>query len=56
MDDQRLLAAYVEDRWEEAFRQLVDRHIDLVYAAARRQVDNAHRAEDVMQEVFVIQA
>ena len=35
-DDIELLRRYAEEGSEEAFRDLVSRHIDLVYSAARR--------------------
>jgi hypothetical protein len=35
-DDIELLRRYAEEGSEEAFRELVSRHIDLVYSAARR--------------------
>lgn len=51
-DDIELLRRYAETSAEEAFAELVQRHVDFVYAAALRQVRGAHRAEDVVQAVF----
>ena len=48
-----LLQRYVEGRSEEAFTELVKRHLDLVYCAALRQVDgDTAAAQDVTQAVF----
>src|SRR5882724_9771270 len=47
MNDSELLRRYAEDASEEAFAELVRRHLHLVYAAAWRQTGDAHRAEDV---------
>ena len=52
MDDRELLREYVERRSQDAFRKLVDRHLPMVYSAARRMVRDAHLAEDVAQSVF----
>jgi len=52
MDDRELLRDYVERRSQDAFRQLVDRHLPMVYSAARRMVRDTHLAEDVAQSVF----
>lgn len=51
-DDIELLRRYAEEGSEEAFRELVSRHIDLVYSAARRTLSDGHLAEDVAQTVF----
>src|ERR1039457_4023761 len=51
--DSQLLRAYAERRSEEAFAELVRRHVDFVYSAARRMVCDTHLAEDVTQGAFV---
>ena len=51
-NSQRLLADYVTQGSEEAFRELVARYIDLVYSTALRLVEgDAHRAQDIAQIV-----
>src|SRR5678816_3061379 len=53
MNDCDLLKAYVSAKSEDAFAELVRRHIDLVFSAALRQVGgDAHLAQDVVQCVF----
>ena len=54
--DHLLLAAYVEDQSEEAFRQLVEHHLSMVYHTALRRTGNPTLAEDVSQQVFTILA
>jgi RNA polymerase sigma factor (sigma-70 family) len=57
MDDAQLLRTYVTARSEDAFRDLVRRHIAIVHGVARRQAGiDAHLADDVTQRVFVILA
>jgi RNA polymerase sigma factor (sigma-70 family) len=53
MEDADLLREYVERGDQNAFGELVRRHIDLVYSAAlRRMAGDRHRAEEVTQMVF----
>jgi RNA polymerase sigma factor (sigma-70 family) len=52
-NDGDLLRLYAESGSEDAFSELVRRHLDLVYSAALRQVNgDAHLAQDVAQTVF----
>jgi RNA polymerase sigma factor (sigma-70 family) len=53
MSDERTLLAEYAAGSEAAFRELVERYINLVYSAALRLVDgDAHMAQDVAQTVF----
>ena len=53
IEDDQLLRQYSQDKSEDAFAELVRRHIDLVYSAALRVLSgDIHQAEDVTQIVF----
>ncbi len=54
--EQRLLQTYVAQNDDEAFRQLVERHLDMVYHTALRRTGNPALAQDVSQQVFTILA
>jgi RNA polymerase sigma factor (sigma-70 family) len=52
-EDAELLRRYAVEHSETAFTELIRRHVDLVYSAALRLVNgDAHRAQDVTQQVF----
>jgi RNA polymerase sigma factor (sigma-70 family) len=53
MDDQALIEQFVTQRSQTAFAELVRRYAGLVFSSARRQLSDAHQAEDVTQAVFV---
>ena len=54
MSDPDLLRRFVHRQDQSAFAELVRRHLDLVYAAARRHVNgDARAAEDITQQVFI---
>jgi len=54
--DMELLRSYDRQGSEEAFAELVRRHLSLVYSAALRRVGIAAEAEEITQAVFVILA
>ena len=51
--DAQLLRAYAERGAEAAFAELVQRHTDLVYSAAWRQVESPDIAREIAQGVFI---
>ena len=56
VSDMELLRKYDQQGSEEAFAELVRRHLNLVYSAALRHVGIAALAEEISQAVFVILA
>ena len=53
MSDNGLLREFTASRSESAFTALVRQHVDLVFAAAFRQVGDRSLAEEITQNVFV---
>ncbi|MCW5559823.1 MAG: sigma-70 family RNA polymerase sigma factor, partial [Verrucomicrobiae bacterium] len=51
--DRELVSAYAREGSEAAFRALVARHVNLVFAAAFRQTGDSGVAEEITQNVFV---
>lgn len=51
--DLQLLARYARDHAEDAFAEILRRHLDLVYSAALRQVRSPQLAEEVAQSAFI---
>src|SRR5690349_5504950 len=55
-EDSHLIQAWVGSRDEEAFRTLLDRHVNLVYSVARRLIANEPLAKEITQNVFIVLA
>ncbi len=53
MEDAELLRKYAEEKSESAFRELVHRHLPLVYGTALRMLQQPSAAQDVAQNVFI---
>lgn len=51
--DAQLLRDHAEQRAEGAFTEIVNRHTNLVYSAALRQVGSPEVAADIAQKVFL---
>jgi len=51
--DSSLLARYVQLGEEDAFAELIRRHLNLVYSAALRQLEDLESAREVTQTVFL---
>jgi len=54
--DAQLLRDYAQGGLDGAFSELVQRHTDLVYSAALRQVETPEAAADIAQGVFIVLA
>src|SRR5882672_6302454 len=51
--DVELIARYTRHHAEDAFTEIVRRHLDLVHSAALRQVRSPQLAEEVAQSTFI---
>ena len=51
-NDIDLIGQFAREQSQDAFTELVNRHLGLVYSAALRQVRSPHLAEDIAQSVF----
>ena len=51
-NDLELLGQFAREKSQDAFTALVNRHVNLIYSAALRQVRSPQLAEEVAQSVF----
>ena len=56
MSEEKQLLRYVKDGSEEAFAEIVRRHMNFVYSVCRRSLGDAELANDVTQAVFLLLA
>jgi RNA polymerase sigma factor (sigma-70 family) len=56
MNDWWMLRRYLEENSQTSFTRLVDKHMKLVYWTCRRDLRDAHLAEDASQAVFILLA
>ena len=47
-----LLERYARENSQDAFAEIVRRHVDLIYSAALRQVRSPQLAEEIAQSAF----
>src|SRR5512139_20019 len=55
-DDHLLLRQYAEEKSEEAFAELVKRHLDHTYSVALREANDPGLAADLTQAAFILLA
>ena len=56
VDDSALLRQFAENHSDEAFAELAERYVNLVYSVALRQVGHPADAEEITQAVFIVLA
>ena len=56
MSDWELLREYIDTGSEKAYSELVQRHLDMVYSVAWRQLNDVHAAQEVAQSVVCLLA
>src|SRR5215475_1048421 len=56
VSDNELLERFAGSKSDEAFGELVRRHVGLVYSVALRKTQNPQHAEEITQAVFIILA